>query len=285
MRLINTISLTFREFFDSQRPPYAILSHTWEDQEVSYLDFLFLTSNPHKDVMGAIQALLKNPSTDSRGFKKITSWCKLARGRGYEWVWIDTYCIDKSSSAELSEAINSMWRWYREAQDCFVYLLDVSASPNKEGMQEEEMRRNQQVFYEQLSNARWFTRGWTLQELLAPKHVLFCNNRWEVIASKSSIGAKLSEITRIPLVFLDGTYAPNDGKICSVAMRMSWVSQRQTTRLEDMAYCMLGLFDGESRTALYAAPTLLWLNVGPQFTCHLSTARSEKHLCAFNLRS
>lgn len=244
MRLINTSTLAFREFYDSRHPKYAILSHTWEDQEVSYLDFLFLTSSPHKDIMGAIQSLLKSPSVDSAGFQKIKRWCDLAKQRGYEWVWVDTCCIDKSSSAELQEAINSMYRWYQDALECFVYLADVTAAPNTAATPPDEAKRNEEVFYAQLKNARWFTRGWTLQELLAPKNVLFCNQKWQILASKSSISAELSRITKISKVFLDGEYAPNDGAICSVAMRMSWVSQRETTRIEDMAYCMLGLFDG-----------------------------------------
>jgi len=239
MRLINTSTGEFGTFWDSRRPQYGILSHTWGDEEVSYLDYLFLTSNLPVTSVGVIHALLKTPRADSAGIKKIQNCCKLARSRGLEWVWVDTCCIDQSSSAELSEAINSMWSWYRDAAECYVYLVDVSAR-SQEDIAAGEVTR------EQFRSARWFGRGWTLQELLAPKKELFCDNLWEIIAEKSDIGEELSRITKIPLVFLDGTVSPSDNKLCSIAMRMSWVSHRQTTRIEDMAYCMLGLFDGKS---------------------------------------
>ena len=132
-----------------------------------------------------------------------------------------------------------MWQWYADAAECYVYLRDVPIS-----LGQLETSVGLSVF----SRARWFTRGWTLQELLAPKNVVFYNNRWQMIATKGQIGSQLSSITRIPLVFLDGTYAASDSTICSVAMKMSWLSRRQTTRTEDMAYCMLGLFDGKHRS-------------------------------------
>ncbi|KXT08484.1 hypothetical protein AC579_4427 [Pseudocercospora musae] len=247
MRLINTATGRLQDFDDSSRPRYAVLSHTWGDQETPYLDFLFLTSELPANALGAVQVLLRNPSKDTEGFRKIQECCQLARNRGLEWLWIDTCCIDKSSSAELSEAINSMWQWYADAVECYVYLRDVPISPGQLGTS-----MGLSVF----SRARWFTRGWTLQELLAPKNVVFYNNRWQMIATKAQIGSQLSSITRIPLVFLEGTYAASDSTICSVAMKMSWLSRRQTTRTEDMAYCMLGLFDvhmpliyGEGRKA------------------------------------
>ena len=144
-----------------------------------------------------------------------------------------------------------MWRWYKEAQDCYVSLLDFSMSPDMQGMQEEGMRHDRQASHGQLSDVRWLTRGRTLQKLLVLKNMLFCNNPWAVVAGKSSIGAELFDITHIPLVFLNGTYASKYGKLCSVAMRMSWIPQRQTSKLEDVAYCMLGLFGSNSRTSFY----------------------------------
>lgn len=226
MRLINTATGELRDFFDTQKPKYSILSHTWGSDEISYLDFLLLTSNASSTSAGLVQMLLRSPRKDSQGFRKVEAACKFAQSRGFEWIWIDSVCIDKSSSAELSEAINSMWRWYSDATECFVYLFDVSP-------------------IQEFSSARWFTRGWTLQELLAPKTVIFCDSNWDVIATKASMAKQISEITRIPLIFLDGSYSPTDPKVTSVAMKMSWVSRRETTRTEDMAYCMFGLFDGE----------------------------------------
>ena len=218
-------------------PEYAVLSHTWGDDEISYLDLLYLTSDIPAAAGSIIQTLLRSPSRDSVGYRKVEACCKLARSRAFNWVWIDSCCIDKSSSAELSEAINSMWRWYHNAAECYAYLFDMP-------VQLFQFPING-VAFEAFRRARWFSRGWTLQELLAPRKVLFCNSNWEIFAEKAEIGRVLSAITNIPLVFLDGTYEASDSNICSAAMKMSWISRRQTTRTEDMAYCMLGLFDGE----------------------------------------
>lgn len=237
MRLINTTTGRFKEFFDSQRPAYAILSHTWGDEEVSYLDLLFMTSDLPPSALGAVQSLLRNPSRDSEGYRKVEACCRVARERGFDWVWIDSCCIDKSSSAELSEAINSMWQWYRDAGECYAYLFDVSFGSNDLPLG----RHGRQAW----QDARWFTRGWTLQELLAPRQVIFFNSGWEALASKNQMAHELSSITGIPLDYLTGRYDPTDCKICSTAMKMSWVSRRQTTRVEDTAYCMLGLFNGK----------------------------------------
>lgn len=234
MRLINTTTGQFSEFAETQLPRYAVLSHTWGDEEVSYLDLLYLSSDLPASTAGLVQALLSKSPKDSQGFGKVQECCQLARNRGLDWVWIDTCCIDKSSSAELSEAINSMWRWYRDADEAYAYLHDVILGPDWN-----------QATLQQFSKARWFTRGWTLQELLAPKDVFFCNCRWQIFASKKVIAQDIADITSIPLVFLDGSNSPADSSSCSVAMRMSWVSKRQTTRPEDIAYCMLGLFDGQ----------------------------------------
>lgn len=239
MRLVNTGTGHLHEFFEAERPQYAVLSHTWGNEELSYLDLLYLTSDIPASSAAIVQALLRNPSRDRAGFRKLQECCKLARSRGVEWIWVDTCCIDKSSSAELSEAINSMYSWYQDAVECYVYLFDISTqSSDFAGMSVEDFGK-----------ARWFTRGWTLQELLAPKDVLFCNNQWEPIATKTTLARALSRITGIPLIFLDGSHSPTDDKMCSVATRMSWLSRRQTTRIEDMAYCMLGLFTGKSNLA------------------------------------
>jgi len=253
MRLINTTTGQFREFYDTQRPRYAILSHTWGDEELSYLDFLFLNSNLPASSAGVIQAFLRNPSADSEGSVKVQESCKLARSRGLEWIWVDSCCIDKGSSAELSEAINSMWSWYSDAAECYVYLFDVSASPERSTA--DGSFRLSSAAEAEFSTARWFGRGWTLQELLAPREVVFCNNHWDIIATKAEVGREISRITRIPLIFLNGSCSPTDAKLCSVAMKMSWISRRQTTRTEDMAYCMLGLFDGKLQNVLPSVTT------------------------------
>ena len=219
MRLLHTKLLDFEEFFDSQIPQYAILSHRWAEKEVTFQDF----------EIGKQQIW--------PGFVKIRDCCAVAFSQGLDWVWIDTCCIDKKSSAELSEAINSMWRWYREAKECYVYLSDVQW---ESGMDLQNT----------LKQSSWFTRGWTLQELLAPSQIVFFDLKWNYISEKKKMLAELSAVTGIGAKYL------NNISGASVATKMSWVSRRQTSRLEDMAYCLLGIFDinmpllyGEGRKA------------------------------------
>ncbi|KAK0749985.1 heterokaryon incompatibility protein-domain-containing protein, partial [Schizothecium vesticola] len=225
MRLLNTNTLGFEEFFGEAGngiPYYAILSHTWGPDEVSYRD--------HADGIG--------PSR--QGWAKVRDASKLANEEGFEFLWIDTCCIDKSSSAELSEAINSMFRWYRDAAICYAYLGDVLSS-------EDPTLQNSSF-----SRSRWFTRGWTLQELLAPKELVFVGSDWAEIGTKKSLQVIVSAITQIDVEALDKQSWPE----YSIAQKMSWAVGRQTTRLEDEAYCLLGLFNvnmpmlyGEGRRA------------------------------------
>ena len=205
MRLLNTATFKLREFL-TDFPPYAILSHTWGDEEVSYQEI----DLPERE--------------NKRGFAKIFECCRLALGDGLDWAWIDTCCIDKTSSAELSEAINSMFAWYRAAYVCYVYLEDV---PNPDaGFPEKE-------FYA----ARWFTRGWCLQELIAPQFVEFYTTGWQEIGTKLSLRDKIHEVTGIPLPVLLGEEDAMEA--CNMAQRLSWASTRETTRVEDEAYCLL----------------------------------------------
>ncbi|KAI4267306.1 MAG: hypothetical protein LQ337_008417 [Flavoplaca oasis] len=217
MRLLHTERLDFQEFFDSQTPVYAILSHRWTGDEVSFQDFDRCKKN-------------RKPS-----FDKIRNCCSLAKKNGYEWVWIDTCCIDKKSSAELSEAINSMYAWYENARVCYVYLVDVSWSGDWETTRAE------------FRSSAWFTRGWTLQELLAPDEVLFFDLHWRFIGHKKvssdngrSLNRDISEVTGISGYDLQNEPLFSPTREC-VAKKLSWLSRRSTTRVEDMAYCMLGL--------------------------------------------
>ncbi|KAL8884929.1 MAG: hypothetical protein Q9215_007124 [Flavoplaca cf. flavocitrina] len=219
MRLLLTERLEFQEFFDSQTPKYAILSHRWTGNEVSFQDFDRCKEE-------------QRPS-----FDKISNCCSLAKNNGYEWVWIDTCCIDKKSSAELSEAINSMYAWYKKADVCYVYLVNVSWSGDWETTRDE------------FRDSAWFTRGWTLQELLAPEDVLFFDFHWRFIGKKdvssangTSLNPHISDVTGISendLEYKD--WNPPESQC--VAKKLSWLSRRNTTRIEDMAYCMLGLCD------------------------------------------
>ncbi|KIN07159.1 hypothetical protein OIDMADRAFT_64423, partial [Oidiodendron maius Zn] len=209
MRLLNTTSLELVEFFGEQVPQYAILSHTWEDEEVSF-------------------QYIQDPACKGlRGFTKIAACCRQAREDELDWVWIDTCCIDKLSSSELSEAINSMYRWYVNAAVCYVYLFDVS--PLDPFLDERRF-----------AAARWFTRGWCLQELIAPRELEFYANDWTELGTKLSLKANLLKITSIPVSVLMGEELPSK---CLVAERMSWASKRTTTRIEDTAYCLLGIFN------------------------------------------
>ncbi|OTA54153.1 HET-domain-containing protein, partial [Hypoxylon sp. EC38] len=207
MRLINTQSLELEEYFGDQIPLYAILSHTWGRDEASFQGW----QSPDRP-------------TSKEGYRKILDACKQARSDTLEYVWCDTVCIDKSSSAELSEAINSMFSWYNASAGCYVYLADVSSTENLESS---------------FRNSRWFTRGWTLQELLAPEIVVFYDREWTEIGSRNDLETIISEITKIPKRMMGPRYM----RSASIARKMSWVATRTTTRVEDMAYCMLGIFD------------------------------------------
>ncbi|USP76926.1 HET-domain-containing protein [Curvularia clavata] len=216
MRLINCTTLQLEEFFGSNIPRYAVLSHTWGDDEVTFVDLP-----------------LDSPTTKAKaGYQKIEFTCQQALCNGLNFAWVDTCCIDKRSSSELSEAINSMFSWYRNARHCYAYLSDVLQN----GMGEE------------FCASRWFTRGWTLQELLAPSNVTFYNRQWEELGQKSKHAALLSWITGIDANALMETSkivpkkSDTFGAYC-VAKKMSWASKRETTRTEDMAYCLLGIFD------------------------------------------
>ncbi|KAI0513093.1 HET-domain-containing protein [Xylaria bambusicola] len=212
MRLLKVSSLTFREFFEPDVPKYAILSHTWEKEEVLFEDI-------H----------LKEQARSKIGYKKVVKACNLARSQGYKYIWIDTCCIDKSSSAELTEAINSMYRWYKESDVCYAFLSDVSGRDFEISAPDE------------LRESRWFTRGWTLQELIAPDNVEFYGSDWQSIGNKKNdtLCSIIADITKID----EGVLRGKDIFDISIARRMYWASGRETTRIEDLAYSLLGIFD------------------------------------------
>ena len=211
MRLINTETLELQEFFDSDIPPYAILSHRWEQDEVSYQD------------------MLEGKKKGGAGYAKILNFCALALRDHFDWAWVDTCCIDKKSSADLSEAINAMFGWYQRSATCYVYLSDVRRDENQTG-------RNQWPTFER---SNWFTRGWTLQELIAPAKLRFYDCRWHFIGRREKMLSDITAATGIP----SNAFRTSGWREYSVAQRMSWASQRKTSRVEDIAYCLLGLFD------------------------------------------
>jgi hypothetical protein len=211
MRLLDVRTLQLESFFRGPEP-YAILSHVWRDEEVLFSDLADLeNARKYKD------------------FSKLEKACKQAIKDGFNYIWIDTCCIDKSSSAELSEAINSMFAWYRDSDMCYAYLDDVGSDGSN------------------LAASRWFTRSWTLQELLAPRShqsddrpgVVFFSRDWETVGNKAGLSDSLASITGIEKEYLQGK-SLNEA---SISMRMSWAAHREATRAEDVAYSLLGIFD------------------------------------------
>ncbi|KAE8374906.1 heterokaryon incompatibility protein-domain-containing protein [Aspergillus bertholletiae] len=238
MRLLrtNTTPLQLTEFGEDKinqgTIKYAILSHRWGNDETSFQDL----TRPREEEK---EEASKRKTT--KGYRKIQRFLERAAKDGYEYAWIDTCCINKESSAELSEAINSMFRWYRLADICYAYLEDVRPSVNAEDT-DAQFRRSQ-----------WFQRGWTLQELIAPSNLVFLTSEWTDIGDKNERSQLISTITLIDESVLRGETWLGE---CSVAKRMSWASTRVTTRTEDTAYCLMGIFNvnmplvyGEGRKA------------------------------------
>ncbi|GIZ44073.1 hypothetical protein CKM354_000728200 [Cercospora kikuchii] len=233
MRLIHTTFIAFCEFEGDHVPDYAIVSHRWASNEVSFQIFL---DTAVKDRVGT-------------GWTKIIQGCRMARARRIRWLWIDTCCIDKRSSAELTESVNAMFRYYQQARQCFVFLPDVHACPADTA----ELKA-------QVSKSVWFTRGWTLQELLASTIATFYNSDFKLIGLKardSSFCRTVSLITGVSLAYL---HDPSVIGSASVAERMRWASLRRTTRVEDIAYCLLGLF-GVNMPLLYGEETKAFMRL------------------------
>lgn len=199
-------------------PPYAILSHTW-GQDYEEVDFKDLTTGPRKS---------------KAGYKKLRFCVEQAARDGLQYVWVDTCCIDKSNSTELQEAINSMFAWYQNAAKCYVYLSDVSITKRKASDLSSEF-----TWEPAFRASRWFTRGWTLQELLAPASVEFFSRECTRLGDKRTLERQIHDITGIAVPALRGTPL----SAFSVEERMSWAKTRQTKRTEDKAYSLLGIFN------------------------------------------
>jgi heterokaryon incompatibility protein (HET) len=211
-------SLTKDLLVSDNIPRYAILSHTWgaDTEEVSFKD------------------MMDGTGKRKTGYEKIRFCAEQAGRDGLQFFWIDTCCIDKSSSAELQEAINSMFRWYRDAAKCYVYLADVSRPTLGT-----DVKSSQLPWELSLRKSRWFTRGWTLQELVAPAVVEFFSEEGEQLGNKKSLERHIHEVTGIPVKALRGSPLSD----FSIPERMLWAEKRETTRKEDKAYSLLGIFD------------------------------------------
>lgn len=197
--------------------PYAILSHTWgaDSDEVTLAD---IQTGQYKD---------------KKGYEKIRFCSEQAVKDGIHHFWVDTCCIDKPNHSELTEAITSMYRWYENAQKCYVYLTDVSHT------QSIAYQPPDHTDFSDFRNCRWFKRGWTLQELLAPKIVEFYDEEGVLIGTKDTLAELIHDITKIPLAAIRGSPL----SVFSIVERLSWARNRQTKKEEDMAYCLLGIFD------------------------------------------
>ena len=213
------------EFHDDEATEYAIFSHRWIDPtEVDYEEMVDLAKINVED---------RNEIRRRPGYKKVLDTCAQARRDGYECVWVDTCCIDKRSSAELSEAIDSMYRWYASSRICYVYLHDVHGSsiPTEEDYEE---------YPESNDWPEWFLRGWTLQEMIAPNNVQFFNMDWVCVGDKEMLTHTLTRITGVPRYILKEGLVGN--RPCA-AQTLLWASRRKTSRVEGRAYLLMGLLD------------------------------------------
>lgn len=200
-------------------PPYAILSHTWgaDNEEVTFKD------------------LADGCGSSKSGYEKILFCGEQAKRDGLQYFWVDTCCINKVNKGELSRAINSMFRWYRDAARCYVYLSDVSDAASKTDEEDFSLP----VWESDFRESRWFSRGWTLQELLAPDSVEFFSQQWKRLGDKASLRQQIYEITGIPDSALQGAHLAQ----FDVEERLSWNEHRHTKLEEDRVYSLLGIFD------------------------------------------
>ncbi|KAI1848753.1 hypothetical protein JX266_005612 [Neoarthrinium moseri] len=258
MRLMDVHTLRLVNIFSPQTITYTILSHTWGADEVSFQEWEQVNPSgaiksqcPHSHKSDYAQEIKKKS-----GYQKIVGACEQARRDGFQYLWCDTNCINKESSAELSEAINSMFAWYRDSAICYAYLEDIVVP-----LKLFQHRRGQDEWFiknpddpvalarQQFQQSRWWTRGWTLQEVLAPAKAEFFSADWTSLGQRRELSGWISKFTTIheeALKNRDSIWS------FSIAQRMSWASERNTTVVEDTAYCLLGIFN-ISMPLLYGA--------------------------------
>ncbi|CAG9945604.1 unnamed protein product [Clonostachys rosea f. rosea IK726] len=206
------------KFQQGSIPEYAILSHTWgsDGDEVTYSDM----------VAGiAVQKL---------GYGKITFCRDQAKRDNLRYFWIDTCCINKDNGPELLASLNSMFAWYKDSKKCYVYLSDVSKSTEQPAI--DSGTASWELAFR---NSRWFTRGWTLQELIAPRSVTFYSKEGHFLGDKTTLESLIHDITRIPAMALRGSPLSQ----FTVEDRFAWMNNRTTKEPEDLAYALQGLFD------------------------------------------
>ncbi|KAI0699869.1 heterokaryon incompatibility protein-domain-containing protein [Cerioporus squamosus] len=232
MRLLNTTTGRFEIVIDPRSIRYAILSHVWARPEDGAG---YKPEQTYQEVLRRIAQAGPDGDALSKLSEKIRKACEIARMHGFGYIWIDTCCIDQTSSAEVSESINSMFEWYSCSNVCYAFLDTVEPG--------EHVRQKVSHF----RRSRWFKRGWTLQELIAPQNVLFLSKAWTIIGTKYSLAHIIEEETEIDAEVLRYNRMPSE---VPVAQRMSWASKRSTTKAEDAAYCLVGMF-GVNLTPIY----------------------------------
>ncbi|KAM0256340.1 hypothetical protein ACHAPA_012195 [Fusarium lateritium] len=249
MRLLKTKSYDLFEASDIPNPfpPYAILSHTWisSKEETTYQD------------MKTRKVDINNDVYKQKGWSKLRRYCDRAAKDGWDWAWMDTCCIDKTNPADTQEAINAMFRWYQRAGICYAHLEDLDVVRDVKDMDlPQNVDFDETIGSQNAANssgplhkalerffikAKWFTRGWTLQELLAPHHLVFVDCAWRRIGTRESWALEIQRASNIEARHLT-SFEPTDFASCSTAMRFSWASGRETTVEEDETYALLGLF-------------------------------------------
>ena len=217
MRLLNTGTLELHDHRGTALPEYAILSHRWcRDGEITFQDF---------DTAKLLDETIASPQ-----LQKIRGACREAHRQEIKWIWIDSCCIDKSNSEELARSIRSMFQWYRRAEVCYTVLQDVDMGAFDGNMLCDVHGKA----------SEWFSRGWTLQELLAPRKMIFFDANWNAIGDRNDLALSIEAITRIQSSYLRGE---SDFRTASISTRMSWLADRRTQEPEDMAYSMFGILD------------------------------------------
>ncbi|KAI4947480.1 hypothetical protein J4E91_006299, partial [Alternaria rosae] len=215
-------TLVLTDFRSKSIPPYAILSHRWSDSEILIED---ISNGTYKE--------------KEEGYRKLQFCAKRAAQDELQYFWIDTCCIDRWNNNERSKAINSMFRWYKNAARCYVFLSDMSTPSATEPIQRSDWEASFRA-------SAWFTRGWTLQELIAPVSVDFFSCEGQRIGDKTSLDQLIHETTSIPLRAL---------RNCSLddfptSERERWAENRRTKEEEDIVYCLLGIL-GVSMPTVY----------------------------------
>lgn len=246
--------------FTDNIPAYAILSHTWgaDEDEVTFDDFQ------------------KNTGKTKAGHTKLRFCGRRARSDGLDYFWVDTCCINKANYTELSAAINSMFRWYQNAARCYVYLSDVPLYG--QGSSDLADRPWQSAFRE----SKWFSRGWTFQELLAPMQVEFFSQEEILLGNRTTLGKEIHEITDVPVAALQGAQCLQE---FGIDEKKRWASNRRTKIPEDKAYCLLGIFnvympliygEGDNAYARLDMEIRRTLNREPLYSPQLGESRSKR---------